>query len=376
MALPTRKSVIFELAIAIGIFVVLPALFVFAADPCHVFHKPFNAPLHHGFTPETRCQDAGLLNSWLQDKSEDFDSILVGASTSENFLIPYINQKTPWKKTLSLTMVNMMPVEQNIVVKRAMDSGNVRHVFWEILPMLHHPPNPMDFNSIANVDYFPAYLYNKSWLDDYRYIFNAFTFSGSMDVLTQESYFINDINKIRYWENHCETLHICDHYFQKEDIEKIQRDYVAPARHLLTEKDRKKILYRDFDNFIYPVIKDNCNKNASIDLFFPPFSLLWFSQLPENDFYFELYLLRHAVEKTATCKNIRVFAFYNELWITADLSNYSDPKHFYGEIHNYIIDSIATNRNRITVSNIGEFEETMVKNLNAYQPYGTKLYPH
>lgn len=376
MNMPTRKSVLTAIGIALGFFVLLPAVFIFLADPCHVFHKPFRHLLPHGFTPGTRCQNAGLINSWLSDKKEGFDSILVGASTSENFLVSYINEKTPWKKTLKLEMVNMFPVEQNILVTRALATGTIRHVFWEVVPMLHHAPESWNFNNIGQSGFFPAYLYNASRLDDYSYVFNVFTLSASVDVLTHEPYFVDDINKILYWEDRCESMNICDHYYKKEAIEKIMKEYIPVNRSFRTPDEKSKIHYRDFDSFIYPVILDHCNKDVSFDIFFPPFSLLWFSQLTDREFDFELYLLRHAVEKTVACRNVRIFAFYNELWITADLSNYSDPKHFYADVHKYMTDAIAGDRHRITPENIDAFEEKMIRNVNGYRPYGTKLYRH
>ena len=78
-----RLIVLPGLTIVLCLFVIMPALFVYAADPCHVFHKPFKGLLDHGFTPETRCQNAGLINSWLSDPAEGFDSVLIGASTSD-----------------------------------------------------------------------------------------------------------------------------------------------------------------------------------------------------------------------------------------------------------------------------------------------------
>ena len=89
-----------------------------------------------------------------------------------------------------------------------------------------------------------------------------------------------------------------------------------------------------------------------------------------------MYMLRHVVKKTATCSNVRVFSFMNEKWITADLSNYHDPKHFYGNIHDFMIDAMAEDKNRVTLENIEAFEKEMIQNVNEYRPYGTKLYPH
>jgi hypothetical protein len=371
-----RKAFITLLSIVFIVFVAAPTLFIFSADPCHVFHKPFSGRLHHGFTPETRCQNAGLINSWLADPDEGFDAVMIGASTSENFQPEYIAAQTPWHRVLKLTMVNMFPVEHNIVARRAIATGRVKHIFWEVLPMLHHAPISYNFDNIAETDFFPAYLYNYSRLDDYRYIFNWATLSGSLDVLFKEPYFEPSIDRIRFAHNWCATHNICDQFFSGEEILDIQNAYIPVTRSTLAASTIKQIHYRDFDNFIYPVLSEHCNKSVSFDIYFPPYSLLWFAQLPEKDFYFELYLLRHVVEETRHCKNIRVFAFYNELNITADLSNYKDSKHFYGNIHNRITDDMANGRNQIRPDMLNAYEEAFIHNINTYRPYGSNLLPH
>lgn len=332
--------------------------------------------LYHGFSPIARCQYAGLINSYLSDDSEGFDSIIIGSSLSENFRPEYIPEKTSLKRTLKIAIGYSTPVEQNILVQRAIDKGNIHHIYWEIFPYLYHMPENYNFSNIATLERFPAYLYNNEKIDDYRYIFNLSTLVSSIDIIQGEKYFIDTIEKIGYWENLCGSQNICDQFYSAEAIEKIINEYTPKKISIEEKKLNQSEVYKNFDEFVLKKINNYCNSQISIDLFFPPVSMLWFSNLTDKDFYYEFYLLRHAVTKTSSCRNVRVFAFNNELWITGDLSNYHDPKHFYGSIHDFIIDAMAQNRNRVTLENIDDFENQMIININEYQPYGTKLYPH
>src|SRR6187402_1436963 len=94
-----RNNAIKSLLLAIGGFVFIPSMFVFMVDPCQIFHRPLPGFLNHGFFGMAVCQNAGLINTYLQDPDEGYDSILIGTSLSGNFLSENIAQKTAWRKT-------------------------------------------------------------------------------------------------------------------------------------------------------------------------------------------------------------------------------------------------------------------------------------
>ncbi|HQQ75024.1 MAG TPA: hypothetical protein PK031_07710, partial [Pseudomonadales bacterium] len=125
------------------------------------------------------------------------------------------------------------------------------------------------------------------------------------------------------------------------------------------------------DQYLLKTVLPLCNSNISFDLFFPPVSMFWFSKQDANTFNYQLYMPRYVVEKTRHCSNIRVFAFNNELWITGDLAHYHDPRHFYGGVHDYIIDSMATGKHIITMDNVEAFERNFIENVNNYVPWAS-----
>lgn len=367
-----KKNVVISLAVAIGIFVVLPAVFVFMADPCHIFHRPLPGILSHGFTGNARCQDAGLINTYLNDKKENFDSIFIGTSLSGNFRPEYIAEKTRWQRTLKLTLPGSQAGEQQMLVYRALASENVRHVFWEIFPQQFHLSSPAGMDKLIKTNQLPAYLYNNSRIDDYRYIFNLTTLSGAIDILNKTDYYnINPIERVDFWDNGCTKESTCPPFHRENDIEELNVNYTPAHQTAITKDDISSIDFSSADHYLLKTVLPLCNSDISFDLFFPPVSMLWFSKQDANAFNYQLYMLRYVVEKTRHCSNIRVFAFNNELWITGDLAHYHDPRHFYGGVHDYIIDSMATGKHLITMDNVEAFERLFIENVNNYAPWAS-----
>lgn len=369
-----RRTVIAALLLVLLACVSAPAALVYLADPCHVFHKPFQRMLPHGFSALTSCQLAGLINSYLADEAEHFDSIILGTSLSENFRPEYVPQKTGLSRTLKLSMVGIVPREMHAVALHALRTGRVKHVFWEISPHFFHMQDIRSFDDMEKKGRFPPYLYNEGRLDDYRYIFNSSSFSASLEILKGNTWGqIESIDRLGYWENQCQSHGICNQFYHPDDIAAIRNAYQPVTRSLKPAEEKQKHDYSDFDRFVMDIIEDHCNSDVRFDLFFPPISLLWYARLSPEDFDYELYMPRHVLEQTAHCSNVRVFAFMNDLPVTADLSNYHDPRHFYGDVHDRLVDAMAQGRHQLTPDNIDRFEQEAVDNMNTYRPFGSRL---
>ncbi|MCB9991573.1 MAG: hypothetical protein H6867_09410 [Rhodospirillales bacterium] len=69
-----------------------PAAIVLVFDPFFVYHKPlFIKDL--GFDGTDRYQNAGLINSWLADPDEPFDTVIIGTSMTQNFPVTAIRNE-------------------------------------------------------------------------------------------------------------------------------------------------------------------------------------------------------------------------------------------------------------------------------------------
>lgn len=369
-----RKTTLLSLAISLTLFVSLPLAVIWAADPCQIFHRPFKGVFHHCFfgIDHSRCQNAGLINSYLDKDDEKFDSVLTGSSLSGNFRPEYIAQRTGLHRTLKLTMSGPRPLEQQITTARALATGKVTHVFWEVFPyqFLLFPHDTLDTLTKANE--FPLYLYNSGRLDDYRYLLDRSTLSNALDILSQADFInISDMKFVDYWQHDCTEEKTCHPFYSEETITQINKKYIAPTFVNRSNLEISGIDFSAADRYLLSTILPYCNKSIQFDLFFPPLSLLWRTQQDQQKFDFQLYMLRYVVNKTQHCKNIRNFAFDNALWITGDLAHYHDPRHFYGGVHDYIIDSIAAGKHIITPSNVEAFEHQFISNVNSYVPWAS-----
>lgn len=343
------------------------------------------------------CQNAGLINTYLQDPEEGYDSILIGTSLSGNFLSQKIGwakknyaytlfgtslidnllpenmaRTTAWRKTLKLTAPGTSPLEQKITVERALSMKNVKHVFWEIYSLKYLQAQNTPPNAKNKYGEFPAYLYNNSRLDDYNYIFNMTMMNGAITSITGEQYSnIPEIDGVNYWENSCKTEKTCEPFKDQEAIKNMKVTYAHPDYRMQTPDEIHAINYNAVDQYLLPTLLQHCNDNISFDLFIPPTSLYWLATRGENNFNYHLYIMRYIVSHVASCKNIRVYAFYNELWITKDLAHYTDGAHHFGGVQDYIMDSIISGKHIITIDNIEEFEKILIGNVNSYTPWAS-----
>lgn len=369
----TRQAALTVITIVLFLFVAMPTVFVVLADPCHIFHKPLRGMFHHGFSDFTPCQNAGLLNTYLNDPAEKFDAVLVGTSLSGNLTPEHIARHTSSHNTLKLTMPGVAPPVQQLFAERALASGRIQHVFWEIFPFKYLALRDANTNDRSKdfVD-FPVYLYNNSRLDDYQYVFNHTTLGGALDVLRRESYLnLPTMGSINYWKQSCETAATCTPFNDSEAIAQSRATYTKPQHHPLDASTARQFNYQAVDRYVLETLLPFCNSHIGFDVFIPPVSMRWMTGLEAADFDYQLYLIRHVVEATAPCSNIRVFAFDTEEWITGDLAHYHDNFHVFGDAQDYMLRAFGSGKHVLTPDNITAYETAVVDYANRYIPWAS-----
>lgn len=369
----SKRIPLITLFIAIVFFCALPALVIFFADPCQIFHRPLQNFLAHGFSGNARCQNAGFINTYLQDPQEGFDTILSGSSLSGNFEARYINEKLHRNRALKLSLPGITPLEQKITVLHALSTQKINRVILEIFPFQHLIQQDETWEKLQKNNTFPLYLYNSGRIDDYRYIFNKESLQALIGIIKHQDYYnVKNIDDYGFWEHQCKTEKTCVPFHDKEKIITLREDFKKANFVMLSEQEIKQIDFSVADRHLLSTLEPYCNQpNIQFDLFFPPLSFLWYTRQTQQQFDYQLYFLRYIVDKTRHCNNIKVYAFNNEQWISGDLAHYHDPRHFYGGVHRYIIDSIAENKHQITPSNITAFEKQFIDNVNNYSPWAS-----
>src|SRR6478752_7261628 len=81
----------------VAVFCFIPVVLILVVDPIHLFHKPLAQLPWHKFGGDGRVEFAGMINTYLADRSEGYDSILVGSSASESMSAEFLTKKTGWK---------------------------------------------------------------------------------------------------------------------------------------------------------------------------------------------------------------------------------------------------------------------------------------
>lgn len=369
-----KSTAIISLCVALIFFVLLPTWLVWFVDPCQIFHKPPKSGwLSHDFSYEERCQNAGLINSYLGNPADGFDSLITGTSLTNNFLPNEIEKNNSVQKTMKLILRGVKPIEQKIMMGKALATGaDLKKVLWEIFPYPYIFHSNDSLEKILHSDVFPAYLYNASVLDDYRYVFNITSFRYSIGVVFGEGKDeYTDIGLLTYRDNGCPRSADCSPFHKKSDIDEIRRNYKVQNRILRAPDDFSGLNFDSVDKMLLDTVMPYCNRPLQFDFYFPPLSYWWFSIQNDQDFDFQLYMLRYIVEKTAACKNIRIFAFNDEQWIAGDLAHYRDQRHFFGDVPHYIIESIGKGRHIINLENINGYEKRFVEAVNTYQPWAS-----
>lgn len=360
------------LLLAITVFVVLPSTIVVLADPCHVFHRPIGGIFRHGFTYNQRCQNAGLINQYLAGNGGRSAAVLVGTSLSGNFLPSDITRAYDLQRALKLFLPDGRPAEQQATMEHALQNQSAKLAIWEILPQQYLLYGKDGMGKLVDSAIFPAYLYNRSRLDDYRYIFNQATLQATLDVLQQADIVnIPSIDMMGIWDHGCPTTRSCNPFHTAVDISDLRKDFKQPLHTLLRDAERATLDYSTVDQRLLSTLQRHCNTALRIDLFFPPLSYLWFSRQNSLEFHYHLYMLRYVTGKIATCDNIRVFAFNDEGWIAGDLAHYHDPRHFYGDVQRYIIESMASGKHVINTDNVAAYEKRFIDAVNNYQPWAS-----
>ncbi len=365
-------TVLAALTLAFALFILPPACLVLLADPCHVFHKALPGIFHHGFNDNQRCQNAGLVNQYLADDTEGYDAALMGTSLSGSFIGADIANAYQLQRALKLFLPDGKPAEQQVTMERALLTRPLKLVIWEILPQQYLRYRNVTRAALKDSTIFPAYLYNNSRLDDYRYVFNLGILGQAISVLQQADYVnIPSIDSMGLWDHGCPTARRCKPFHTAEDIAELRKTFQAPAHALLDGTGIAALDYRAVDERLLETLLPYCNIAMRVDLFFPPLSYLWFAEQAAPELHYHLYMLRYVTGKVAHCHNMRVFAFNDEQWIAGDLAHYRDLRHFYGDVQHYLIESMAAGRHRITLDNVAGYEQRFIDAVNHYQPWAS-----
>lgn len=321
--------------------------FNLAVDPLHFYHRPF---LHSTFVRDQRYQNPGLI------KNYDYDAVVIGTSHTENFSADQMEKVLGWK-VMRLSMSGSTAYEQHLILKKAFDTGKVRHVLWglDFDSFLRKP----DDVAVGKAN-FPFYLYEESLLTPIQYLLSRDTFGFSWRALWGRG------------EQHLERLHAWSDRFEFSEARVLAAWHYeqetghrsSPTASSALDSTPSEALAANVRLHVAPLVE--AHPEVTFHLFFPPYSILAYADdftLSEDRFGARLEFKEAIVNSICGYANACVSDFETAFDLTHDLSNYKDLTHYNRRINDYIVESIARNDWAITRENyrpkLGEFETSV-----------------
>jgi hypothetical protein len=334
--------------------VMLDIALVYGVDPFQVFHKPF----HSGqlLSENQRYANAGLINSYLNDPQQGYDSAAFGTSTSVNFTDAAMQQSLGWKKTLRLFLPGGSPAEIRQTIARALSSGKIKHILLEVdLWSMNGEYRPVDNSS------FPLYLYNDNRIDDLEYFVDYQVLWEAVKFLLGMADTRNGTpEQLGYWADGAWVEE------QRKALNEPAHIGSLSAEHLTVEPWREQQIaslhYPAIENEIAPLLKSLCSSEVDVVLFIPPYSRLYLME-KQADLHTVIYEPRAILTHIANCPNIRLHAF-DTLDFTTDLNNYKDHRHYLLPVSKRLLDWMGKREYTLSPDTIADYEQQWINFLN------------
>ena len=339
--------------ITLAVFL-LPALFVVVFDPFFIFHKPF---VHKdlGFDSRDRYQNAGLINSYLADAEQKIDTIIVGTSMSQNLPVEVL-QNDNGANALKLTLSGGKAKEIGMVVKKAVETGNVKHVIWEVFTS-YAGDNP---DAVHNESPLPEFLYTDSLFNKWRYVFNHDVVEDAVRFAKGRKKSRRDLDELYTWQN--------EEQFKKfnspENITKIKQQLVKADSPLKSNYSIKDLTFPNVEQHILPILRNN--PDIQFSLFFPPVSYASYAKIGNENFWRQMKMREFLLLETKDMQNVKIYGFdLNQQW-GGDLSNYMDDHHYSPSISKEILESVANKQNILKATEFNSYSKKLLTNVNLF----------
>lgn len=333
----------------------LPALIVVIFDPFFVLHKPF---IHKdiGFDGTDRYQNAGLINSYLADQNDHRDTVILGTSMSQNLPVHGL-ENAHGVPALKLTLAGGRPKELAMIAEKALKTANVKHVVWEVFhayanPDAHmmHPDSPL-----------PEFLYNASWLDNWKYMFNNDVVEEALKVAIGKKKKRRPLDELYTWDKEKQF----PAFVSEANIEKLKTELAKADRPLSSQPPT---LYDNFPNVsqnLIPLLKRY--PDVEFWLFFPPVSYFSYARQGNEQFWKEMQMRRFVIQQTQAMNHVHIYGFDLKNEWGGDLTNYMDKIHHKPEISAELLNLMQQNKNRLTLDTFDAYSNQLIKNVNAFK---------
>ncbi|GAE05803.1 hypothetical protein JCM10914_1927 [Paenibacillus sp. JCM 10914] len=328
------------------VFAVLVGGLTYVLDPLQYYRKStWYSPV---FTSEQRYQNPGLVRNY------SYDTIILGTSMTENFL-PSVVGEALGGQAIKLSMRGSTADEQYKIASLALETGKVKKVLWGL-----------DYFALKDPDegadaFFPAYLYDDKWWNDYPYWFSYSAYEnfakGMLKQLSGQPG--QDIEHLYSW-------HYGTKYGSKEVLQAYDRARNTEYYFGVNEEPMERV-QDHFNTYVLSLVERY--PDVEFIVYYPPYSILrqklWLDTNPAR-YHNQLEMKTWMFEQFNRYENTQVYDFQAESDWTYDFTQFKDLSHHSQDINSRIARAIGEEdeRYKVTVDNVAALTERLAKQVN------------
>ncbi len=313
------------------------AAFVIYIDPYLHYHTPTEGLAYPLEKDRERYINDGIMRHF------DYDAVITGSSEASNFTVSEMDDLFGCK-TVKNSIAGASFHETSLALEKAWENGhNVRYVVRCLDSYtLYEKWDEMHYDAI------PAYLYDKSLLNDVRYVYNLDVIADCIKVLQYtkagEKTPSLDMYGTSWAQNTYSRKTVLSNYKRRETPTETQRS--SEGLIPLVQKNMEK-------NVLNSVI---AHPDTEFYLFFPPYSMVyWDRALREGSLQQIMDCEKAAMEMLLPYENVHLFGFLQCEDVICELENYKDAIHYSKDINSYILECMAEEKYRLTLDNYQDY---------------------
>ena len=318
-------------------------------DPYQVWHDHWFGK--DVFGQNQRYQNAGLIRRYLECQDCREAAVLVGTSLSENTTVTDLKEITGLNNAVRLLAKGSYPVEHKYMLTRALNSGRVKVLFWEI----YRNYVTSNFDQFPNANSFPVHLYTKAKTDDFAYFLNHDLFRHSIKLALGRSDWISSTDSLNSWHNKA----LKNRNYQIWNSPEVLVNLKSTWEPMIVNWQKSEPQWLQdapvFDQYIVPIVENY--PEVQFVFFIPPVSLVRQTQDGPERLSAKLALRKKLAALATAHRNVSLYAFDDYQPLVSDMAYYKDPGHYTKGVDRWILERMADSDQRfsITSENVREY---------------------
>lgn len=327
------------------------SLFNFIIDPYQQYRIPTLYKTFYG--GNQRALNPGLA------RNHDYNSIIIGSSMTENFLISKSSELL--KNPIKLSISGGSAYEIFLTLKSAF--ANNKHIDTVLIGFDIYAVSGDSTRLRHGAGSIPLYLYDQNIYNDIFYLANFDYLKDSIKILV--SPYTSYKNDPRWnYENMYQWQHQHHDSFGKEKILEQLKDY-KPIKIDTSNAYSFDTMQKSFEHNFLSIIKQYPDINFIF--FYPPYSIIAYKRWEESGTLDDILKFKHYVfQKFSKFGNVKLYDFHSAFEINSNFDNYKDFTHYSQEINNWMIDQMVANNFLITKENIDTHLQNLRQQIQEY----------